>query len=246
MLYIAVCDEEEYYREVLKEAVSDHLWEKGIPCQVDVFCSEEEFSLLGIGVTKYTAVFLDVNADGTIGIAAARKIRNISREISIVFVTASLDQVLEGYKVGATRYLIKNRNHDFFRSTIDECVESIIEKINYSVVKKGFVFREGSREISPERLLYIESNLHKLLFHVMEEGLATYTMYETLGKIEKKLEGNKFIRLHQSYLVNLRYIRSISRYKAVLDNGTELAIPKARYMQVKNAFAAYKEEIQRS
>lgn len=244
MLHIAVCDEEEYYRKSLKEFVSDHLKEKGILCQVDMFCSGEELLLPGIGVTKYTAVFLDINLPGINGMAAAKKIRNMSRKIFIVFVTASWDYVLEGYKVSATRYLIKNSNCKLFRSSIDECMESIIDEMNYTVVREAFGFREGNREISLERLLYVESDLHKLIFYVMEESLKIYTMYDTLGRIEKRLEGNNFFRLHQSYLVNLKFVSSISRYKAVLANGTELAIPKARYMQVKKAFAAYKEEME--
>lgn len=243
MLYIAVCDEEEYYRKSLAEFVSDYLKEKGILYQTDMFCSGKELLLLGIGVTKYTIVFLDINMSETNGMAVAKKIRSMSREIFIVFVTASSDYILEGYKVDAIRYLIKDGNQNHFQSIFDECMDSIIERMNYAVVKKEFSFKEGKKEISLEKILYIESNLHKLRFYVMEESLTTYTMYETLGKVEKRLEGNSFIRLHQSYLVNLKYVRSISRYKAVLDNETELVIPKARYMQIKKAFAAYRGDI---
>lgn len=245
MLYIAVCDNGEYFRKSLAEAVSDHLKEQGVPYQIDMFCSGEELLLLGIGVTKYTVVFLDINMAETDGMAAAKKIRKMSREIFIVFVTASSEYVFEGYKVDATRYLMKDSDQDHFRNMIHECMDSILEKMNYAVVKKEFGFKGGNREISLERILYIESDLHKLLFYVMEDSLKTYTMYETLGKVEKRLEGHGFIRLHQSYLVNLRYIRSVSRYKAVLDNETESAIPipKARYMQVRKAFEAYRGEL---
>ena len=242
MFYVAVCDDEEYYRKSLAEFVSDYLKEKGISYQIDMFCSGKELLLLGIEVTKYTVVFLEINMAGTNGMMLAKKIRNISRDIFIVFVTTSCNYAVEGYKVSAIRYLIKDSNLNHFQSIIDECMDSIIEKKNYAVVKKKFGFREGSREIALDRILYIESNLHKLLFYVLDEGLKTYTMYETLGKLEKRLEGNRFVRLHQSYLVNLKYIRSISRYKAVLENETELNIPKARYMQVKKAFETYRGE----
>lgn len=198
---------------------------------------------MGAAVTKYTVVFLDINMGGMDGVATAKKIRSVSKEIFIVFVTAYFDYTLEGYKVDAIRYLIKDSNHNNFQNTVNECMNSIIEKMNYVIVKKKFGFREGIKEISLERIIYIESKLHKLFFHVMEEELKVYTLYDTLDEVEKKLEGNTFIRIHQSYLVNLKYIKNISRYKAILYDKTELIIPKARYMRIKEAFIAYQGEV---
>ena len=62
-------------------------------------------------------------------------------------------------------------------------MNAIMEKLNYSVAKREFDFKEGTKEVSLERLLYIESNLHKLEFHIMEDDMKIYTMYETLNLI---------------------------------------------------------------
>lgn len=243
MFYIAVCDDESSFRQSFQEYISNYLKSNGISYQIDAFCSGEEFLALGAAMTKYTVLFLDINMGGMNGVATAKKIRSISKEIFIVFVTAYFDYTLEGYKVDAIRYLIKDGNHDNFQNTVNECMNSIIEKMNYVIVKKKFGFREGIKEISLEKIIYIESNLHKLSFHVMEEELKIYTLYETLDEVEKKLEGNTFIRIHQSYLANLKYIKNILRYKAILYDGTELIIPKARYMGIKEAFIAYQGEV---
>lgn len=243
MFNIAICDDEGCFRQSFQEFVSSYLRSNGIPCQIDTFCSGEEFLSLGIAMIKYTVIFLDINMDKTDGITVAKRIRSISKEVFIVFVTAYFDYTLEGYKVDAIRYLIKDSNHNNFQNTINECMDSIIEKMNYVVIKKKFGFKEGIKEISLDQILYIESNLHKLFFHVIEEELKVYTLYETLDEMEKKLEGNTFIRIHQSYLVNLKYVKSILRYKAIMYDGTELIIPKIRYMQVKDAFIAYQGEV---
>ena len=47
-------------------------------------------------MTGYTVVFLDINMGGMDGVAVAKKIRSISKEIFIVFVTAYFDYTLEG------------------------------------------------------------------------------------------------------------------------------------------------------
>lgn len=243
VIYIAVCDDEKYCRQNLKGLVSGYLRKKEIPHQIDMFCSGEDFLSSGIELMKYTVIFLDINMAGKNGIQVAKEIRAMSRDVFIVFVTASYDYMLEGYKVDAVRYLMKDGNQDIFRTVIDECMDAIIEKMNYVVVRKQFGFKEGSREISLERLIYIQSNLHRLFFCVMEETQKSYTLYETLDRLEKNLEGNHFVRIHQSYLVNMKHIKSVSRYKVTLSNQSELFISRKRYMQVKEAFATYQGRV---
>lgn len=43
--------------------------------------------------------------------------------------------------------------------------------MNYVAQKKKFNFNEGTKIVALERLLYIESRLHKLEFYIMEDKL---------------------------------------------------------------------------
>ena len=52
-----------------------------------------------------------------------------------------------------------------------------------------------------------------------------------------------FLRIHHSFLVNLKHVKSVRNYKVILSNNQKLMIPKARYKDVKNAFIAYKGEL---
>lgn len=241
MFRIAICDDESLFAEELRELLSDYMIDKGLVFEIDIYGSGEALIELGIEVIKYTAVFLDINMEKIDGIKAAEKIREISREVFIVFVTAYVNYSLEGYRLDVVRYLLKGNVN--FSSMVSECVDALMDKLNYSVVKRKFDFKEGTREISLERLLYVESNLHKLEFHVMEENLKIYTMYETLNALEKNLKASNFIRIHQSYLVNIKYIKNVVRYKVILTNGIELVIPKARYTYVKEQFIPYQGEV---
>ncbi|HHV09741.1 MAG TPA: response regulator transcription factor [Clostridiales bacterium] len=241
MFHIAVCDDESHFRKEVKEAITDYMKRAGISFHIDTFSSGKEFIDLGIGMIRYTIVFLDIHMNEIDGIVVAKKIREISNEVFIVFVSAYVNYTLEGYRVDAVRYILKNNKN--FQKTLDECMNAIINKLNYKVVKKEFKFNDGVKEVSLERILYIESRLHKLEFHIMEADLKTYTMYETLNQIEKEIDDNKFVRIHQSFLVNLKYIKRVLRYKVVLNNGEELVISKARYKEVKDTFVVYQGEI---
>ena len=241
MFRIAICDDESIFAEELKGLISGYMMEKGLVFEIDTYSSGEALVKLGIEVVRYTAVFLDINMEKIDGIMAAEKIREVSREIFIVFVTAYVNYSLEGYRLDAVRYLLKSNAN--FQSTVNECMDAIMDKLNYTVAIKKFDFKEGTKEVSLERLLYIESRLHKLEFHVMEDDMKIYTMYETLNALEYRLAANQFVRIHQSYLVNIKYIKNVVRYKVVLTNGVELVIPKVRYTYVKEQFISYQGEV---
>lgn len=241
MFRIAICDDESIFAEELKELISEYMAEKGLIFEIDTYSSGEALAELGIEVVQYQVVFLDINMDKVDGIMTAEMIRKTSREVLIVFVTAYVDYSLEGYRLDVVRYLLKGSAN--FQGKVNECMNAIMEKMNYSVAKKEFSFKEGRKEIPLERLLYIESNLHRLAFHVMEDAMKVYTMYETLNMLEGQLAENDFIRIHQSYLVNMKHIQNVVRYKAVLTNGIELSIPKVRYAEVKKKFIAWQGEV---
>lgn len=238
---IAICDDESHFRKRIREILTDYMNKNDIVYEIDEFESGKDFVALGIEIAKYTVAFLDINMDELDGIETAQKIRKVSKEIFIVFVTAFINYTLAGYKVEAVRYILKNNVS--FSESLFECMDAISEKMNYVVEKKKFDFNEGKRTVSLERLLYIESRLHKLEFYIMEDRLNKYSLYGKLDMLEKELEGNNFVRIHQSYLVNMNYIEKISRYEALLSNGIKLEIPKARYKFVEEMFVAYKGEL---
>jgi DNA-binding LytR/AlgR family response regulator len=241
MFKIAICDDESLFTEELKELLSGYMVEKGLAFEIDTYNSGEQLVDLGIEVVQYTVIFLDINMDKMNGIMAAEKIRKVSREVFIVFVTAYVDYSLEGYRFDVVRYLLKGSAN--FPGKVNECMDAIIDKMNYSVKKRKFDFREGRKEILLERLLYVESKLHILEFHVMESDMKVYTMNETLNTFEARLAENDFIRIHHSYLVNIKHIKNVVRYKAILTNGVELSIPKARYKEVRKRFVACQGEV---
>ena len=241
MFKIAICDDENLFTEELKELISGYMAEKGLIFEIDTYSSGEALVELGVGVVRYTVVFLDINMEKIDGIKTAEMIRKVSREVFIVFVTAYVDYSLEGYRLDVVRYLLKGNAN--FQSNVNECMDAIIDKMNYSVIKRKFDFKEGRKEIMLDRLLYIESNLHRLEFHVMEDDETVYTMYEILNVMDDMLSENGFIRTHQSYLVNVKCIENVVRYKVILTNGVELPIPKVRYTEVKKKFIAYLGEV---
>lgn len=234
MMQIAICDDERYYRKKIKELVQQYLEIRGLPYMVSLFSSGEEFLEQRENAVKYDIVFMDINMSETDGIRTAERMRAFHSETYLVFVTAFINYVLEGYKVDAVRYIMK----DTLDTAVEECMDAILQKMRVSQV--SFCFLEGERKLYTDNILYVESRKHKVIFYYMESKMRTYEMYEKLDQIEIALDGYSFFRVHKSYLVNMKHLRSVNNYRAELDTGEELPIPRSKYQAVKEAFVAYK------
>lgn len=241
MFRIAVCDDESHFRKCIREILIDYIEKKGCLYEIDEFESGKDFINLGIEIVKYKIVFLDINMDKLDGMKTAQKIREVSNDIFIAFITAFIDYTLEGYRVDAVRYILKNNVN--FSELVFECMDAICVKMKYVIKRKTFNFNGETKNISLERLLYIESRLHKLDFYIMEDKLNRYSLYGILNEMEKELADNAFVRIHQSYLVNMKHIAKVSRYEVLLSNGIKLEIPKARYKHVEEIYVSYKGEL---
>ena len=69
--------------------------------------------------------FLDINLEGMDGIEIAGKIREKYENVPIVFITAYINYALDGYKVRASRFLVK----DDLEHTFSECMGDICSEI---------------------------------------------------------------------------------------------------------------------
>ena len=234
MLRLAICDDEPYYLEKIKALLEKYLDARRIPYEISLFPSGKAFLEEGENRVKYDVVFLDINMEEVDGIQTAMEIRAFHSDTYIVLVTAFISYALEGYKVNAVRYILK----DALETGVAECMEAILEKMRLARVR--FSFLEGEKNLYTDNLLYVESRRHKTLFSYMEAGPVTYQLYDKLDAVEERLQGYGFLRIHKSYLVNMRHIRRISNYRAFLDTGEELPIPRLRYQSVREAFVAYK------
>lgn len=234
MLKIAVCDDEKFYREKITALLQKYLSDCQLDSTIDIFCSGEEFLSQSSNAVKYDAVFMDINMEQTDGIETAMRIRAFQSNTYIVFVTAFIKYALDGYKANAVRYIMK----DTLDAAIPECMDAILQRMQLRQI--SFSFMEGEKRLYTDNLLYVESNKHKSVFYYQEEQLTKYQIYEKLDHIEKVLTDFGFLRIHKSYLVNMRHIRRISNYIAELSTGEELPIPRIRYQLVKLKFVEYK------
>ena len=226
---IAICDDMKEDRSALKALLKayEHDFEIREYDSGDDLCGDMDY------IRKCGIVFLDINMDSMDGLEAAGQIKAECPKVHIVLVTAYVNYALDGYKVKASRFLLK----DDLEQTLQECMEDILREIlqEERVVEFGFV--EGNIRIRVDDIIYIETNRHKNVFCMKGQR---FSIYRKMDELEEDLKGMGFVRAHQSFLINMKYIEKISSYCMLLTTGKEISVPKSRYPEVKRQYLLFK------
>ena len=241
MFRIAICDDEEYFRIREKSLIEKYMENRGYACRIDLYASGKEMLSKADIALQYDVIFFDISMEEMDGIEAAARIRQMSDDIYIVFVTAYITYALEGYKVGAVRYLLKEDGS--LESALNECLDTIADRMNVEEALYEFNLGDKKKSIPVDSILYVESRLHKVIFFVMENGVQEYSRYDRLDAVETELQQYGFCRVHQSFLVNMKYARGVERYQMSLENGTKISISKKYYKYVEEEYIRRQGEI---
>ena len=222
---IIICDDRIDDRKNLSDLLSDYGEKKNYEFTITEYDSGEQLCEEQSALEACQLLFLDINMQGMDGLKTAMRIKEKYPKLPVVLVTAYMNYALDGYKVKASRFLLKDNLAD----TIEECMDDLIAEINKNRRILEFRFVEGTIKLYADDIIYIETELHKNVFYT-EKG--TFQIYKNMG----------FVRAHLSFLVNMKYITKISSYVMTLTTGKKISVPKARYAQVKREYMLYKGE----
>lgn len=183
--------------------------------------------------------FLDVDLQAELtGIALASLIRKLDPRGFIIFVTthAEMTYLTFQYKVEALDYIIKD---DFTqnRQRIQACLKNVNEKYSHSNLstQKSFHVKSGERiiHIDYSDILFFETaaKAHRVTLYCdnrVEE------FHGSIKEVESQID-ERFVRCHQSYLVNRDRIKELDKKqkRIILDNNQtcEVSVRGMRVMK---------------
>jgi len=216
---IAICEDETIIASLIQDKISSIL--NQIDKDFSIHIYNRGYDLLDSQIQKYDLILLDIYLPDINGYEVAKKIREYDDCVNIVILTSASDYVFDCYKVKAFRYLLKKN----FDKEIEDIIISIYKNLknqkDYIIVnnKNGFI------KVMCEDIMYIESHLRKLIIYEVNKNIS---IYGKLSDFEEKLLDCNFLRPHQSYLVNTKYIKLLNAQHIILDNNTAIPISKAR------------------
>ena len=181
---------------------------------------------------KADLMFVDINMPDLSGMEF---VKSLQLPPKVIFTTAHGEYALEGFRVDAIDYLLKPIGYpDFLRAvekarermgTVEQFIAQIERDEKFLFVKSEYkILRIDMADIR-----YIEGMREYVRIHM--ENQNPVMVLTSMKKMEAFLPGDRFMRVHRSYIVNLRKVHTIERMRIVFD---KVFIPVSE--QYKSAF----------
>ena len=185
------------------------------------------------------AIFCDINMPDLNGMDF---VKSLMTPPLIVFTTAYAEYAVEGFKVNAVDYLLKpfglqdfQRAAERLKSRLEstpltphlspltsDSADTIFLKTEYRIVK-----------VSISDIRYVEAMSEYLKVHIEGDSKPIITLL-SMKKMEERLP-DYFMRIHRSYIVNLKMIQEVNKNRIIMDKDTYLPIGD----MYKDAFQQY-------
>jgi len=149
---------------------------------------------------QYDIIFMDIEMPLIDGIDTAKKIRNLDKNVLLIFVTNLAKMAIKGYEVEAFDFLVKPVNKEMFLLKIERALPRITNKLGEKIIIKC---KGEIVSLSIDSIKYIESDSHYVIFHSTD---GNYKEYATLKETEKRINCSYFARCNQCYLINLKHV----------------------------------------
>lgn len=153
--------------------------------------------------------------------------RNSNKQI--IYVTGYLEYAPDIYRTPHTWLLAKPVDFDLLAQALDLALQNLAA---YSIRPLLVRSRGALVRVDPSRILYIESLRRKILIHEQSRVVETYAK---ISDIESRL-GTRFMRCHNSFLVNMDHISRLSPRSVFLFNGEEIPISQRHAQAARNRF----------
>ena len=228
---IAICGDDEQELSYLLELITKYQLNCGKHVDCCSFQNSTDF-LCGLKGGEYDLVLLDASMPGSGGVQAARELRELDRNVEIIFISSSPESAVESYSVGAYYYLLKPVDADSLFPLLDSVGSRLFEREGQGFVLKS---RKGVARVSFTQLEFVEVINKTVSFHLLDG--AVYEVTAALADFEEKLLGRpEFLKTHRSYLVNLNYIQSVGINCVVTKNGHDIPVSRHRRNEVQDAY----------
>lgn len=225
---IAICDDEPVFLKRLHNKIRD----MKIPdCEVHEFTSGRD--LLSFYVKgMYEVIILDVEMPELNGLETAERIRPIDKSVIISFLTNYVEFAVQGYDVGAFRYILKNQPDYVYTKQLGSIIAECEQRFRtFTFNNKNLSFKLRLTDI-----LYFEGHRRKVSLFTLN-GELEYG--DDFSNVCGELMKYNFIMINRGILVNLEHIQNITKYDVVLSSGRKIPIGRTYKNEVVSRYLDY-------
>ena len=215
---IAICDDNQIEVDLFKEHISGFLRRKG-----DYRYEIKEGKW-------YDVIVLDMVLEKENGLEIANRLRDIGYDGKIIFWTADDSHLQEAFDVGAMQYVVKGKEYGRMYSAINEILSHMRDEV-LTFKTHGELHRLEYRQIE-----YVESKGRSC--HIYTTDNQCFVTLGKLDDIEEELCDKRFLRCHQSFLVNMDHIQSVNE-NFIMESGDIVQIRRRNHNEIKDKYENY-------
>ena len=234
MIRIAICDDEPIALRSIQDYATCAF--DGQNIEMECFASGSALRAKIMENISYDVIFLDINMPDINGIFLAKHLRPLIGEALLIFVSSQEDAVFESFSASPFRFLRKSKIEEEMPQLARDILLALQKKSSESIVLK---YRQSYLRLNPYRVLYLESKGKAQTIHLSDRIIE---VNYRLKELEEMFRPFGFLKPHNSYLVNYRFISSIRQMDIYMDNGERLPVSKHRLKEVKQLYLAYISE----
>lgn len=239
-----IVDDEKHCRESLQSMLQMHCPD----VQVVAVCPDAMMAIATIATHRPDLVFLDIEMPRMNAFDLLQKLTRIDFEI--IFTTAYDQYAIRAIKCSALDYLLKPVDADELKQAVDklnsrprhnmekEQLQQVVSNLSNTAqqdFKLIIATLDGNYFLLPDEIVYCEGNDNYTHFH-LTKGRKLVSA-KTLKDYEEMLAEQGFLRIHKSYLVNLKYAVKFSKSNStlILQDYTTLEVSRRKKEAVINA-----------
>lgn len=223
MLNIAICDDDLIFASKIETMLLEIAKRQLFKINVEVYSDGSElWNDISTGKI-YELLYLDIEMVKLNGIDVAKKIREYDTNAILIYISNYENYFIELFEVEPFRFIKKPIDENIFLDYFNKAYARIIQDEAYF----EYHFNKVPYKLLTKNIIYFESS-GRLININHKDGSGKF--YGKLNVVEKQLQDGKipFLRIHQSYLVNYRFVGRISFSTVILFDGTILQISEDR------------------
>ena len=196
--------------------------------QVAGLCESALQAMDFLSANRVDLMFVDINMPDLNGMEF---VKSLSHPPKVIFTTAYSEYAVEGFRVDALDYLLKPISYSHFLKAANKAKEWFDRREQKPIQIESndeFLFIKSEYKIVRINLAditYVEGMREYVRIHLTGQSPVMTLM--SLTKLEEKLPGSEFMRVHRSFIVNLQKITTVERNRIVFDKGVYIPISDA-------------------
>lgn len=171
--------------------------------------------------TMPDVIFLDIEMPEVNGFNLLEAIKPFSQQSKVIITTAFPDYAIKGYDYNLTAYLLKPIDLQKLNKALDKAIKELnvpeTSAATPELVNKGHIFiKEKNKRLKIEynEILYCEgANVDVKII----TPIRTFITRERVKNLEQALPATQFLRVHDSFIVNLQYIKGYTSNYSFVD-----------------------------